>query len=191
MGKPITVRDMLVSPKLDTPPKGPVGVQMGPPMEIYREKFGIYHLKGGGPPPVGSQQHPNARSSFMKTAGRNYAVKMVTNWMGDNGWLHKVAWRLAFYRDEGRNMFPADWERPSYLLKVPCLKKQGKFMNTHGYVGDPAITKGYVCDKYVKDRAHYVDRVVWCETIEGDIWAECYTVVELPPRHSKIVTAKP
>ena len=58
-------------------------------------------------------------------------------------------------------------------------------MNTHGYVGDVGITKGYVCDKYVKDGKHYADLVVWCETIEGDIWAECYAVVELPSREGE------
>ena len=87
--------------------------------------------------------------------------------------------------DEGRNQFPAEYDRPSYLLKVPYLKEQDKFMNTHGYEGDIAITKGYVCDKYVKDGHHYVDLVVWNETIESDIWTEVYAVVELPSREDK------
>jgi hypothetical protein len=84
--------------------------------------------------------------------------------------------------DAGLNVFPAEHDRPSYLLKVPYLKEQGRFMNTHGFEGDVAITRGYVCDKYVKDGAHYVDLAVWLDTIEGDIWSECYAVVELPSR---------
>ena len=119
----------------------------------------------------------------MNTRGRNYAARMVTNWMGDDGFLHKICWRLV--GEVEYNQFPEDYDRPSYLFKVPYLKEQGKFMNTHGYVGDVGITKGYVCDKYVKDGKHYVDLVVWCETIEGDIWAECYAVVELPSKGVK------
>jgi hypothetical protein len=121
----------------------------------------------------------------MNTVGRNLAVRLVTNWMGDEGWIYKFAWKLAFGMDAGRNVFPAGHDRPSYLLKVPSLKKAGKFMNTHGFEGDVAITKGYVCDKYIKDGAYYADLVVWCETIEGDIWSECYAVVELPSRANK------
>lgn len=176
-------------------------------VELYKDSYSIYRVKGGvkdqggsmGPPGGGQMpqigqagtpvvpaekesDHPNARSSFQNTIGRNLAARLVTNWMGDDGWIYKFAWRLAFGMDAGKNMFPEEHDRPSYLLKVPYLKKQGKFMNTHGFEGDVAITKGYVCDKYVKDGAHYVDLVVWCETIEGDIWSECYAVVELPSR---------
>jgi acyl dehydratase len=179
-------------------------------VELYKDSYGLYRVKGGvkdqggnTAPPSGGQmpqtgqsgapvaaamtesEHPNARSSFMNTVGRNLATRLVTNWTGDDGWLYKFAWRLAFGMDAGRNMFPAEHDRPSYLLKVPYLKKQGKFMSTHGFEGDVAITKAYVCDKYVKDGAHYVELVVWCETIEGDIWSECYAVVELPSRGNK------
>jgi acyl dehydratase len=173
-------------------------------VELYKDSFGIYRVKGGVKDqggntalPSGGQmsqpgqsgapvavamtesEHPNARSSFMNTVGRNLSARLVANWMGDDGWIYKFAWKLAFGMDAGRNMFPEEHDRPSYLLKVPNLKKQGKFMNTHGFEGDVAITKGYVCDKYIKDGHYYVDLVVWCETIEGDIWAECYAVVEL------------
>ena len=108
---------------------------------------------------------------------------MVTNWMWDDGFLHKFAWRVA--NDTDHNKFPEDYDRPSYLLKVPYLKEQGKFVISHGYEGDVGITKGYVCDKYVKDGKHYVDLVLWSETIEGYIWSECYAVVELPSRGNK------
>ncbi len=128
---------------------------------------------------------PNARASCMNTDGRNFATRMVTNWMGDTGWIYKGCWRLSFGWDEGYNMFPADCDRPSYLLKVPYLREQGKFMNTHGFEGDCAISKGYVCDKYVRDRHHYVDMVAWCETIDGYIFSENYFVIELPSRKVK------
>jgi len=179
-------------------------------VELYKDSFGIYRVKGGvkdegrnmeppgggqmpptgmtGPPPIPAEpesEHPNARSSFQNTVGRNLATRLVTNWMGDDGWIYKFAWRLAFGMDAGKNMFPEEHDRPSYLLKVPYLKKQGKFMGTHGFEGDLAITKAYVCDKYIKDGKHYVDLVVWLETIDGEIWSECYAVVELPSKENK------
>jgi hypothetical protein len=105
--------------------------------------------------------------------------------MGDDGWLYRFAWRLAFSLDAGQNQFPEDFDRPSYLYKVPYLKYQGKLMLTHGFEGDLAITKAYVCDKYIKDGKHYVDLVVWLETIDGLVWSECYAVVELPSKEDK------
>lgn len=143
-----------------------------------------------GTPPGGqaastASDDPKVRSSFQNTVGAQYATRIVTNWMGDDGWMYKFAWRLAFSMDVGRNQFPEDFDRPSYLYKVPYLKEQGKFMLTHGFEGDLAITKAYVCDKYVKDGKHYVDLVVWLETIDNEVWSECYAVVELPSREDK------
>jgi hypothetical protein len=162
---------------------------MGMPMmaapELVKDDYGVYQVKSGGgipglPMSLGGETDPNQRSVFMNTKGRQFAVRMVTNWMGDDGFLHKFAWRVI--NDTDHNKFPESWNRTSYLLKVPDLKEQGKFVTTHGYEGDVGITKGYVCDKYVKDGKHYVDLVVWSETIEGYIWSECYAVVALPSK---------
>jgi len=175
--------------------------------KLYKDVHGIYRLKdssaidSGGPPPgmqggapggmpPGGQAapvsaaaaDPKVRSSFQNTIGAQYATRIVTNWMGDDGWLYKFAWRLAFSLDYGQNQFPENFDRPSYLYKVPALKKEGKFMLTHGFDGDLAITKAYVCDKYIRDGKHYVDLVVWLETIDGLVWSECYAVVELPSK---------
>jgi hypothetical protein len=137
-----------------------------------------------------SSTNPKVRSSFQNTVGAEYATRVVTNWMGDDGWLYKFCWRLAFSMDVGQNQFPKDFDRPSYLYKVPSLVKQGKFMLTHGFDGDIAITKAYVCDKYIKDGKHYVDLVVWLETIDGQVWSECYAVVELPSKTDKKASAQ-
>lgn len=139
----------------------------------------------GGQASAAASDDPKVRSSFQNTVGAQYASRVVTNWMGDDGWMHKFAWRLAFSMDVGRNQFPDDFDRPSYLYKVPYLAEQGKFMLTHGFEGDLAITKAYVCDKYIKDGKHYVDLVVWLETIDGEVWSECYAVVELPSKEEQ------
>ena len=163
--------------QIGTPPAGQPGAAGG---------------QAGGMPPGGqaasasaASTDPKVRSSFQNTIGAQYATRIVTNWMGDDGWLYKFAWRLAFSLDAGQNQFPENFDRPSYLYKVPALKKQGKFMLTHGFDGDLAITKAYVCDKYIKDGKHYVDLVVWLETIDGLVWSECYAVVELPSKEDK------
>ena len=167
----------------------PVKDMFGNPLKLEAEQnqWGEYTVKASmgplpGPMRRPGSDHPNYRPSLMNTVGRDCAARFVTNWMGNQGFLHKICWRLAFCWDDGHNVFPADHDRPSYLLKVPFLKEQGKFMNTHSYTGDLAIVHGYVCDKYIKDGKHYVDLPIWIETIEGDIWAECFATVELPSR---------
>lgn len=182
----VSVRDVLMGTV--STDQSPMGQMMAPKVELHKDENGIYRVKAGemgmGNPFMDTgAKHPNQRSVFQNTEGRKYGIRMVTNWMGDDGFLHQFAWRVA--NDTDHNKFPAEFDRPSYLLKVPYLKEQGKFTSTHGYEGDVGITKGYVCDKYVKDGKHYVDLVIWSETIEGYIWSECYAVVELPSKGGK------
>lgn len=190
MASNVSVRDVLMG-TVSTGTSSMMGPMMGTP-ELEKDEHGIYQVKtqetgGGGMPPMmamgGGETNPNQRSVFQNTEGRKYGVRMVTNWMGDAGFLYKFCWRVV--NDTDHNKFPEDFDRPSYLLKVPYLKEQGKFAVSHGYEGDVGITKGYVCDKYVKDGKHYVDMVIWSETIEGYIWSECYAVVELPSKADK------
>ena len=166
------------------PPGGQVGAPPGGQMGMPPGGPGgpSPSVPGGPPNATSSSDDPKVRSSFQNTVGAQYATRIVTNWMGDDGWMHKFAWRLAFSMDVGRNQFPEEFDRPSYLYKVPYLKDQGKFMLTHGFEGDLAITKAYVCDKYIKNGKYYVDLVVWLETIDGEVWSECYAVVALPSR---------
>lgn len=156
--------------------------------EPYKDEYGRYRvdeIRSTFNPRQLKTDDPNARNPFMNTSGRNFCTRLVTNWIGDEGFLHKICWKLAFCWEEGKNAFPLEHDRPSYLYKVPYLAEQGRFMLTHGYEGDCSITKAYVCDKYVKDGKHYIDLVVWCETIDGHIWSECYAVVELPSRERR------
>lgn len=167
-----------------------------PPAALEADTFGVLQIKTVGPgepggpagPGVPGKKHPNQRSTFMNTQGRDYFARFLTNWCGDEGWLLMLAWRLEFCmdcQDGGHNVFPEGSDRPSYLLKVPFLKDQGKYMNDHGLVGDIAITKGYVCEKTVDaEGRHIVDLVLWCETIEGGIFAEGYAKVILPTRET-------
>lgn len=194
MNTNISVRDALTknpSELFKGPPGMPVFPGMGGGVELGKDEHGIITVKvqqgpgpggPGGPGGPKAEKHPNERSSFQNTDGRDYCVRVITNWMGDEGFLHEFSWRLT--SDITYNKFPETYDRPSFLLKVPYLRENGRFMTTHGFAGDISINRAYVCDKYIKDGKHYVDLVVWGEVMNGEIYTECYAVVELPSREA-------
>lgn len=129
---------------------------------------------------------PNARPYYYNTTCRNQILRMVTNWMSDAGLVASVSWRLG---QEHRgvddfNHFPEGFCRESWLLKVPYLKAENKYINAHGMVGDLSICKGYVYNKYADETGKYVEMAAWSETIEGLITEECRIVVKLPSREN-------
>lgn len=126
---------------------------------------------------------PGSRPVYYNTTARNQALRMITNWCGDDGFVSKVAWRLIYEYPERYNVFPEEWDRPSYLFKVPYLKEAGRYMNGHGLVGDTSISKGYVTDKFIDEAGnHCVEIVAWVENLEGMILQELEFVVQLPSR---------
>lgn len=127
---------------------------------------------------------PGARPVYYNTTARNQCLRMVTNWCGDDGFVSKVAWCLVYETGNPFNTFPETWDRPSYLFKVPYLKEAGRYMNTHGIVGDTSISRGYVTDKYIaEDGGHYVDMTAWVEDLDGNIMQELAFTVLLPSRN--------
>lgn len=125
-----------------------------------------------------------ARPYHFNTTCRNQILRMVTNWMGDAGQVRAIGWRLGEEQkaDEAWNKWPEGFARESWLLKVPALKKAGRFMAHHAMVGDLSICKGYVYDKYIENGECFVEMACWTETIEGYITQECRAVVKLPSR---------
>ena len=174
--------------------------------KLYKDLWGVYRVKDASdddymfdaPPSTTAMilspdlmanlpemgADPKARIAVQNLIPRKYGVKVITNWMGDEGWLHKFAWFVGGPA-EGVDLPPEDYGRPSSLYRVPFLKEQGKTVSTYGYDGDLAIARAYVCAKYIVDGHHYVDLVVWLEIIDGSIWSECYAIVELPSRADK------
>ena len=59
---------------------------------------------------------------------------------------------------------------------------KGKRAKWHGMVGDVAISKAYVFDKYAKDNEHFVDLAWWVETMDKDLILEGFATVKLPKR---------
>lgn len=125
-----------------------------------------------------------ARPYHFNTTCRNQILRMVTNWMGDQGQVRAIGWRLGEEQreEEAWNKWPEGFQRESWLLKVPYLKEQGRFMSKHAMVGDLSICKGYVYDKYEENGESFVEMACWTETIEGYITQECRAVVRLPKR---------
>ena len=80
--------------------------------------------------------------------------------------------------------FPEGHFRESWLLKVPYLKKAGKFINTHGMGPDCAICKAYVTEKFIEPDTsdHMVMLTGWAEDMDGNIFQECEFSVALPTR---------
>ncbi len=122
---------------------------------------------------------PGARAVFYNFTGRNFLLRMISNWMGDDGFIRVFKWRF-------QNLFECmSHNEPGkdILDKVPYMA--GKFVNRHGMEGDTAICRGYVTNKYEKDGLHLVDLSAWAETLDGDIIQVMEFTVELPTRQKE------
>lgn len=143
----------------------------------------------GPPPPNGVVDTTNIhkegaqRSPLVNYLGRDLAIRQIQNWMGDRGAFDTIRWSIMDPRGvwlAGKSV-PGDPLAEHWLDEVPFMK--GKFVNTHGLTQDVAIVKSYVTGKYVKDGRSLVDLVWWIETIDGNIFEEGKTTVQLP-RHA-------
>lgn len=151
--------------------------------KLRRDSHGIWMLKEDEGLPASADVAPDyKRSSWSNTTGRTEIARFLSNYAGDDGFVSSVCWRLAFWPHLGHNPYPAEYDRPSYLQKVPYLKD--RYMEAHGADGMAAITRGYVTDKYTKFGKHYIDLTCWCEDIEGRIWCEGCGTIELPSREA-------
>jgi hypothetical protein len=103
-------------------------------------------------------------------------TRLVTNYIGDSGFVTRIGWEFQQLTKE------MQLERPGgeYMDKVPYMK--GKGCTEHGGEGDTVIGKGYVTDKYINDRGEgIIDLVCWGETLdEGKIVEVCPASARLP-----------
>lgn len=185
---PITQLDMVRLHGYSIVDGGIVGGSIvgGPPIrEWFETGGGAYVALEDGTYRSGFSMHfSGERPEFYNVTGRNHIVRMVTNWCGDAGFVSKVGWRMVndMPPEDQFNHFPENYFRPSCLLKVPYLKENSKFLNTHGKCPDCAICKGYVTDKYIRDNQYFVELACWCEDMDGNIHTESSVEVKLPPR---------
>ncbi len=105
---------------------------------------------------------------FYMAYGRNLMARLVTNYIGDGGWLAKFSWR---------NQDMAD----AIISEVRSLS--GKKVTGHGKVGDCLFAKAEVVKKYIEAGQHKVDLVCWTEDIEGTLCQAARATVILPARN--------
>ena len=147
--------------------------------DAVKDDMGIYTwpgnvVRGGGMPGFSFIDRP----VFENSVCPHFAIAMLYNWMGDTGWLYKIAWDIMSIFPHYEGKLPPHPDEPHYISRVPFLKD--KTMWTHGLGNDMCIAKGYVEKKYVQNGDYMVDLIWWLETIEGDIYEEGEATVKLP-----------
>lgn len=119
-------------------------------------------------------RNAQARAVFYNFTARNFILRMITNWIGDAGFLCGFKWRF-------QNLFSCmSGNEPGkeFLSKVPAMS--GKYVNRHGMEGDTAICKGEVTEHYERDGRYYITITCWAETLDGDVIQVVDATVELP-----------
>ena len=149
--------------------------------DAVQDDMGLYTwpgntVRGGGMPGFSFIDRP----VFENSVCPHFAIAMIYNWMGDKGWLYKIAWDIMSIFPGYEDILPPHPDEPHYISRVPFLKD--KTMWTHGLGNDLCIAKGYVEKKYVQNGEYMVDLIWWLETIEGDIYEEGEATVKLPHR---------
>jgi acyl dehydratase len=105
--------------------------------------------------------------NFMRTPGiiahgtlkRQWLIQMMTDWMGDEGWLKKISTQFR----------AMDFPRKMKSLTSP-------------HDGDTWYCKGKVTAKVEKDGEHIVDCEIWLENSKGEVTTSGTATVMLPTK---------
>ena len=135
-------------------------------LEPFKNKYGVYYEDFAG---HYCGQGVGGNPIFYNTTSRNLLIRVVTNWMGDDGWLRAIDWHFS------------SQEADSFFDKVPFMK--GKAATNHGACGECMLLHGYVTDKYVNDVGeHLVDLTCWAETWDKKLTQVIGVTVALPTK---------
>lgn len=162
---PTTVTDTLYS----------AGGSGGQPMREARRRGGMellvdpdtnvpHSMAEGHYGPLNSKEGGKHNGIHYNTYSRDHLARLVTNWMGDDGFLRKFHWQLFQYGIE--------------LTRDIEFLKDRKTAG-HDKLGDVLIGRGIVTGKRVEDGEHLVDLLVWIEDIDGDIGTAAKATVRL------------
>ncbi|MRW88543.1 hypothetical protein GJ699_00930 [Duganella sp. FT80W] len=125
------------------------------------------------------------RSPLVNYMGRDLAIRHITNWMGDRGWLQNIRWTIMdprAFNAYGMKV-PANPRAEHFLDQVPSMR--GKYVSEHGLTEDVALVKSQITSKYVLDGQFMADLVWWIETVDGKVWLEGAATVKLPSRQAQ------
>ncbi len=168
-GHYLTMKEMLTDPVLEK------NAVKDPKTGLYTHPSNT--VRGGGMPGFSFIDRP----VFENSVCPHFAISMLYNWMGDRGWLYKIAWDIMSVFPGYDGLLPDHPDEPHYIRRVPFLK--GKTMWTHGLGNDLCIARGYIERKFIQNDQHMVSLIWWLETIEGDIFEEGEAIVVLPSRN--------
>ncbi len=128
---------------------------------------------------LGGRNVPGARMVFFNDTAAHHVARAVTNFIGDQGYVCRYAWRFyPFYR-EMRNYKPHDYD----LICQVVPGYENRPLNRHGAEGDTVIGKAYVYDKYIDGAGRHIIKLCgWGETLDGDIIEVCPMEAVLPSR---------
>jgi len=159
--------------------------------------------EGGGMPEGGTMEQPaelanrDGRALVQNSLAAKFAAGMITNWMGDQGWLQRIHWDIMelppgsldfinFNEDPTRipeipmELRPALFDKYPYLEKVPYMR--GCRAAWHCMEGDLIISRAYVTNKYQIGNEHFVDLSWWCQTFDNYLIEEGSATVKLPKK---------
>ena len=99
--------------------------------------------------------------------GRNQISRLVTNWMGDEGFLRVI-----------------QAENPGDRIVKELVGKDMQPHPGHVLIGDTLLGKGKVIDKRVENDEYLVDIAAWVENLEGYLTSAAVATVSLCSKES-------
>ena len=149
---------------------------------MYKNQYGIWVDKEADVlnAPGGPEFTFIDRSIFENSTCAAFAIDMLFNWMGDRGWMYKIAWDIMGVFPGYEGLIPDHPDEPMYIQQVPGFENYRPF--SHGLAGDMCVCKAWVKSKYVKNGEYFVDLVWWCETFDGYVFEEGEFTVILPKK---------
>ena len=129
--------------------------------------------------------HSQKRSIIMNFHARDMAYRMISNWMGDQGWVSNIKWRIM-RKTQGYDTPDYPDAPPSFVADVP-VSVDPNLENwydhqQHGLSGDFLITRGYVTRKFEQDGSHYVELQWWISRLFGKVYEEGVATIRLPSK---------
>jgi len=131
-------------------------------------------------------------AGMMNFSQRDYAIRHLSDWMGDKGWLYNIRWGGLFSADMAArgNPHPAVNPRAMDFLQIDRVPKEVKDAKVYPALGGGSrfiLIRSYVYDKYVKNGEFFVELVWWQERLGGaggSGMMGCATI-KLPSKNAK------
>ena len=125
------------------------------------------------------------RSIIMNFHARDMAYRMISNWMGDQGWVSNIKWRIM-RKTPGYDTPEYPDNPPSFVADVPVSADpnlENWYDNQqHGLEHDLLITRGYVTKKWEQDGEHFVELKWWISRLFGKVYEEGVATIQLPSK---------